>query len=265
MSATIYALQHPITHEVRYVGKTNDCCERRQQHIADAKANRSKNKRLGRWIRKLLADGLEPELRRLVVVPETEFPYFEKACIALYRHINGKRLINVLDGGDQPPSNVGRKHSDATKAKQRAAKVGRPLSLEHRAKISAANAGKPKPVGFGEKISASQKGKRKHTDEARANMSIARRGRRHSSATRFRMSEAHRGNTYSVGRNLTDEHKAKIAERHRGNKYGLGKSHSSEARERIAAALRGRKRPPDVIAKIRATKAGKRLGILPSE
>ena len=94
--AAIYELSHPVTLEVRYIGKANDPAARLKSHMRDA---RRRNTPLYCWVRRLRAEGLTPAMRVLEWVED-----WEKAEI---RHIaerraKGERLLNLADGGDEP-------------------------------------------------------------------------------------------------------------------------------------------------------------------
>lgn len=60
----IYGLFHPITGELRYIGKANDSNERFKGHLRDS--NR-RNTPVYQWIRSLLEIRLIPEMRILEV------------------------------------------------------------------------------------------------------------------------------------------------------------------------------------------------------
>ena len=60
MKTKIYTLLHPITKEIRYVGKTIQSLDTRLAgHIRDSFRHRTHN---GNWIRGLLSRGLYPEI-----------------------------------------------------------------------------------------------------------------------------------------------------------------------------------------------------------
>jgi hypothetical protein len=105
-------------------------------------------------------------------------------------------LVNLSDGGEDPPSMRGRKHSPETRAKMAAkatgrkmspesiaksvaANRGRKLSFEHRAKIAAPLIGKKKSPEAIEKSVAKRRG-RKRTAESRAKMALAKLGKKQS-------------------------------------------------------------------------------------
>jgi group I intron endonuclease len=95
----------------------------------------------------------------------------------LIKHLRrmGVKLANVTAGGE---GLSGHRHSEATKAKMRAAATGRPRSEATKAKLRAANLGKQ----------GTFTGKT-HSDEARAKISAARKGKPNPSARRACLDE----------------------------------------------------------------------------
>ncbi len=227
-TTTIYALLHPTTREIRYIGKTDRPHIRLLRHIGDCK--RGDPSYRGNWIRSLLAKGLRPTLEIIDEVRADEWQAAEAAYIQFYRE-EGCRLTNTLPGGDGPgsgPDNAffGRKHSPETSNKMSAAASkrgppvidnaarsrgekhylhGKHLAPETRAKLSAAlsgekhpHFGKPKPQAVRAKISEALKGEKhfhfgkKNSPETRAKMSAAQKGRIISTAHRTSLSLAAR-------------------------------------------------------------------------
>ena len=95
VTAEIYALCHPQTGEVRYIGKANDAQKRLKSHIRDSRTRKTP---VYSWIRKLQSSGLAPSIRVLEVADD--WIEAEKRLIALHRE--GGRLLNLADGGDEP-------------------------------------------------------------------------------------------------------------------------------------------------------------------
>lgn len=96
----IYYIIHPVTNEVRYIGQTTKTTKYRlQTHINSSKlkdSNLSKTP-LGKWILKLLNNGLKPEIILIEEVPleklnDTEIKYIKEGR-------QKYRLLNVADGG----------------------------------------------------------------------------------------------------------------------------------------------------------------------
>lgn len=95
----IYALHCPIADTVRYIGKSSDPCKRFKSHLSSAKTFAYKH-HTSAWIRKLLAEGLQPEMRILEEVPDgTRWQDAERAWIAKGASM-GWRLTNSTAGGE---------------------------------------------------------------------------------------------------------------------------------------------------------------------
>lgn len=118
MPWAIYVLEHPLSSEVRYLGKTvQDPRRRLQHHMTLARTGRAKT-HCANWIRSLLVEGLAPVMRIVETGPDEDgWKAAEVAWIAKLR-TEGVRLTNLTNGGEGLP---GRKHSEETKAKMRAA------------------------------------------------------------------------------------------------------------------------------------------------
>lgn len=96
---SIYALCDPYTGEVRYVGKSDDPARRFRDHLTQGQLNRHKTRK-NSWIKGLLAQGTEPILDILDVVPADQANHAEREYIGLWRYLVGDRLLNGTDGGD---------------------------------------------------------------------------------------------------------------------------------------------------------------------
>lgn len=92
----IYTLSHPITKEVRYVGKTRNPKERYKNHL-----NKDHNKRSHKtnWIESLKAQKLKPVFEIIDEVPENEWKFWEQWWIQ-QMVIWGFNLTNHTIGGD---------------------------------------------------------------------------------------------------------------------------------------------------------------------
>lgn len=107
----IYDLSCPITGNIRYVGKTSRTLnERLAQHISDTTR---KNNHVQCWIKSLLNNNLKPVISILDEVDNSEWVFWEKHYISLFKSFNFK-LCNHTEGGEQP-SNM---NSKAAKAKR---------------------------------------------------------------------------------------------------------------------------------------------------
>lgn len=99
MNILIYTLEHPNTHEIRYVGKTNKSLVKRlNQHIDSARHNRSHSK-VTKWIRKLLKENKRPVIKLLLTCSLDNWEETEILCIKQFRNKNS-RLLNIVDGGN---------------------------------------------------------------------------------------------------------------------------------------------------------------------
>lgn len=219
----IYALVHPDTLEVRYIGKAKDCATRLRGHIKDARRSELP---LYRWWRKLEREvGHPPSMVRLGEGDGAE----EVVWIARLRS-EGARLLNITAGGAGGATMTGRKHSPETREKIGAAQRGKPrppLSLVARAKISKANRGRPKPEGFGARLSAALTG-RTFSDAHLAAMSLAQRGH----------------TPWNLGISHTEETKARISAALRGHEPTpgyTGHKHSAAAKEKMRVAREARR------------------------
>lgn len=96
MNVYIYTLEHPITKEIRYVGKTKNPKMRFQNHM-----NKGHNKTSHKtnWIESLKKEGLRPIMRVLDEVPNEEWKYWEKFWIAVCTEW-GFKLTNHTLGGE---------------------------------------------------------------------------------------------------------------------------------------------------------------------
>lgn len=89
----IYALRHPKTHHVAYVGKSNYPELRYRQHIHQGRP------KVKAWVAALKKKGLDPELFILQECSIDIWKERERHWIALFRE--NLELLNVTDGGDQ--------------------------------------------------------------------------------------------------------------------------------------------------------------------
>lgn len=118
---TIYGLHHPITGELRYIGKADDVERRLKSHRRDMWRRSTP---LYCWMRALNAEGLVP----VVTVLEAacaDWRESERRLIAEAR-ASAARLLNLADGGDQPfcPKEV-RANNGRRAAKSRNARIWR--------------------------------------------------------------------------------------------------------------------------------------------
>ena len=118
----IYTLSHPLTNEVRYVGKTINIKRRYKQHLYDKRNSYKAN-----WVKSLRNDGLKPILTILETCNEDNWQEREIHWIAQFDN-----LTNFLNGGgvNYKPST-----SEETKEKIRQANLGKKHTKEHKDKL----------------------------------------------------------------------------------------------------------------------------------
>lgn len=117
----IYTLSHPITNEVRYVGKTINIKRRYKQHLYDKRTTHKAN-----WIQSLRKKGLKPVL---TIVEICEENWQEREVFWISQFDN---LTNFLPGGGVDYKKVTTKE---TRKKISSKLIGRNLSEEHKKSI----------------------------------------------------------------------------------------------------------------------------------
>lgn len=123
----IYTLHHPLTDEVRYIGQTrNGVDERLRGHINSSALPTSNEARtpVGKWIKKLLQQGLKPIIRVLREVELVDLDKAEVEAIFIGRTINLK-LLNIARGGRIEGRKLGSKQSAAFCARQSVQRSGK--------------------------------------------------------------------------------------------------------------------------------------------
>lgn len=98
----IYALVDPVTHAVRYVGKSNNPARRLIIHVSGDKCNTWKD----RWLAQLKACGMRPDLR---ILEECDYAtWLTRECWWI-QHLRavGEPLTNIAVGGAAPPVRKG--------------------------------------------------------------------------------------------------------------------------------------------------------------
>ncbi len=118
MKIKIYTLSHPITNEIRYIGKTKySLNDRLCKHLLTLENNHR-----GKWIRNLLKQDLKPVIELIEECEEINWKWVEKYWISQFKTWNF-RLVNFTEGGESGiisekcrkasiKSNTGRKHSN---------------------------------------------------------------------------------------------------------------------------------------------------------
>lgn len=97
----IYTLKHPITNEIRYIGKTKNSLNlRKWQHISDANRPNTIKNYNNNWIKSLLKQNLRPIIEELDCSENNnEASYLEQYWIAQFKNW-GFRLTNLTSGGE---------------------------------------------------------------------------------------------------------------------------------------------------------------------
>lgn len=121
----IYTLEHPITGEIRYVGKTNNYKRRRTHHYSK-KVQLSSKTHLSKWILSLLYQGLKPKLVVIDTIHSDNWQWLEQYWISQFRTW-GFNLVNHSIGGE---SNTGYTVSEETRKKMSLGKLGWKQSKE---------------------------------------------------------------------------------------------------------------------------------------
>lgn len=172
----IYSLSHPITGEVRYVGKADKPKTRLYAHMNDTSQSKKTD-----WIKSITDLGLKPIVEIIDTVSKQNWTFWESHYVHLYKSWG----FNLTNKPSQSSDEKKRKISIAVKKTFQDPQIrqaisnrlkGRGLLDSTKAKLSAINSGEGNPF-FGkhlsdkhkENISKSQKG-RKFSDESRQRM-----------------------------------------------------------------------------------------------
>ena len=213
----IYVLLHPITKEIKYVGKTErDINLRLSEHIKDVSCSKIKTYKKY-WIRSLLNQGLKPEIKIIDEVDEKEWGDWEQFYIDLFKSL-GFKLTNLADGGRGATSEnnparrpeVRKKISESHKGqvawnkgknfeelygKEKAEKKKKDISLRHKGK------GMSDELRIKKSLEQSGEGNsmygRKHSENTRKKMSLSAKNRLpFSEETRKKIGVLRAGRTY---------------------------------------------------------------------
>ena len=189
MKTYIYSLSHPITNEVRYIGKANNIKNRYKSHLQDKSKTKKNN-----WIRSLKSQGLLPVVEEVDCINLIDWAFWEQHYISLFKSW-GFKLTNGNNGGEGSSgwkasketkenmrnAQLGKKHTPEAKEKQRNKQLGVSPSIETREKLRQINLGKKQPLsaiaktvaantgrkrkeGTGARISAATKGKKRNPE-----------------------------------------------------------------------------------------------------
>jgi len=111
-SIVIYSLSEP-NGNIRYVGKTNNITIRLKNHINESKQRKIISHKTN-WIISLINKNELPVIDILDIVPENEWIFWEMFWISQMKTW-GYDLLNMTDGGENPPSFKNKTHSDEYK------------------------------------------------------------------------------------------------------------------------------------------------------
>ena len=181
MTAYIYALRDPITHQMRYVGKTTNPKRRWYDHIHLRATDHSYR---ANWIRSLLAAGNSPKMMLLETLADhDDWELREQRWIKTLRAYH-LPMTNLAIGGQG--NRAGSRLSPETVEKVRRKLIGRPVSQDTRQKLSLARKrnGNTRP-GYRHSIETKHK-----LSEARKRQRPPTLGNTHSLETKARMKKA---------------------------------------------------------------------------
>ena len=141
----IYTLSHPVTNEIRYVGKTTETLEKRlKRHFYESK---QKSCHRHFWINSLTNEGLIPKIEIVDEVAEDNWQFWETYWISQFKNW-GFNLVNLTLGGEGF-NWKGKTHSEKSKQKMSESKSGKPswnknknLSESHKVNLSNSHMGK---------------------------------------------------------------------------------------------------------------------------
>lgn len=143
----LYTLSDPETGKVRYIGKSDNPFKRFARHLHKEGGCHKSN-----WVLELRSRGLKPTMELLDEVPYSQWEFWEREYIRVFRAI-GFSLVNITDGGD---GNGGYKYTEEVRAKMSASHTGVKLSEAHLAARRAGRLGmkyKPRSIASRQKHS----------------------------------------------------------------------------------------------------------------
>lgn len=101
-SVYIYGLFHPVTNEIRYIGKTEMSLEKRFYFHKKEALSKKRNSYKNKWLGSLIDIGIEPEIKLIEVCNTENWIYREQFWINYYKSL-GSKLSNATKGGDESP------------------------------------------------------------------------------------------------------------------------------------------------------------------
>lgn len=241
----VYALYHPITKEIRYIGLTSGSLKQRLLDHVSLRNNSDKNTYKARWIRSLKSKGLKPNMQLLKITFDYDsIKLVEKEFIKKFREL-GYRLVNTTNGGEGTLRGAlsedtrrrlgngmrGKKHTEETRKKMSASGKGKKFTEEHKKRISKGRlgiigcwlgcSGENHPT-FGRKWTDKERADRKSLVRPEsANRKQSEKmsgdknpfyGKTHSPEVRKKMSDAHKNRPKRYGRPVSEETRQKVRE-----------------------------------------------------
>ena len=246
LTVHIYTLAHPITGEIRYVGKTCRYEKRKTEHLYEGNRTRKSN-----WIKSLRNLGLKPVMEPLEIIENSndeDWQDVERFWIDNLRFL-GCNLTNLDSGGRR-----GKCQSEETRRKIGNAHKGRVRSLESRRKQGLARRGVARSAIANINHAAAMRNSVK-AKEHLARMCAGNRNRITPDHVKAKISEANKGKvrTLEMRMHLSAMKTGvkRSAESIRKQSLSLlGRKHSAEHVAKRAAFHKGRKRSPETCARI---------------
>ena len=211
-------LKHPVTGEIRYVGKTSKSLQARLHcHLCD----KVKCRRVS-WIKSLTKAGLKPSIVQIEEVsPIDDWRERESFWIEAFRNA-GYDLVNSTDGGEGVEN-----PSDEVRHKMSVARKGTKISEETRRKMSQSHKTSYRAIEQRRIMNLANKGKKKTPEHIRKVIE-ANTGKKRSEEMRLRNSEAQKSSVRA---------QQNVKKMHESNR---GRKHSEETRRKRSEALKGR-------------------------
>ena len=156
--------------------------DRLKAHLYD-KGNRYKYY----WLQSILKKKYYPIIREVFTNLSKENACKEEIKLVAKYRSEGKRLTNILDGGELPPNHTGRKRSEETKRKISLSLKGKKRTIEQNRRNSLSHKGLP----------SRNKGRTKTIDESIMRGAIKRTGKKRTIEQNRRNSERQRGKKIS--------------------------------------------------------------------
>lgn len=183
MPSGIYAIQNRNNGKV-YIGSAIDFRKRKNVHFCLLRKGKHHSSHLQKAWDKYGESAFE--FRPLFICAPKDLEIYEQRTVDGFKASDRRHGYN---GRPVAASQLGMKHSEATKEKIRKKRALRVYTVEHRAALSRSHKGIKVPPGFGEAVSLRKRGT-KHTPEAKAKMSVWQIGKKHSLEWRENRSSA---------------------------------------------------------------------------